>query len=38
MYLWLELDIMPDVPKKTNMISKKMYNIESKIINSVIWG
>ena len=29
---------MPDVPKKTDMISKKMYNIESKIINSVIWG
>ena len=38
MYLGLGLDIMPDVPKKTDMISKKMYNIESKIINSVIWG
>ena len=38
MYLGLGLDIMPDVPTKTDMISKKMYNIESKIINSVIWG
>ena len=38
MYLGLGLDIMPDVPKKTDMISKKMYNIESKIINSVING
>ena len=38
MYLGLGLDIMSDEPKKTDMISKKMYNIESKIINSVIWG
>ena len=38
MYLGLGLDIMSDVPKKTDMISKKMYNIESKIINSVING
>ena len=33
MYLGLGLDIMSDEPKKTDMISKKMYNIESKIIN-----
>ena len=38
MYLGLGLDIMSDEPKKTDMISKKMYNIESKIINSVING
>lgn len=38
MYLGLGLDIMSDEPKKTDMISKKMHNIESKIINSVIWG
>ena len=38
MYLGLGLDIMSDESKKTDMISKKMYNIESKIINSVING
>lgn len=38
MHLGLGLDIMSDESKKTDMISKKMYNIESKIINAVIYG